>query len=261
MSIVESLLSLSTQEKSELEQLDPPHRHLLVAEMADKRFHAQPKWPDQADYEKLVMLLPDDGYRAMLLREDRKFPDEFRRRWLAFSLMKSLVAEWEGIVRREIPPEEFRQALDQLDPQEQWEVSRHDPDRLMYDVMKRVAQADDEMGNYAKDFVKAAELKAKFDFNFGRRGGGGWPSSGRRGPGPDGRRGPGPDGGRGPGDGGPPPGFRDGGGPRFGDGRSGPSGRPDGPGGPSSKDFGPRDEARGPSRAGPPPGDRPGPPE
>ena len=254
MTIVEGLLNLSSKEQSGLAELDPPHRHLRVAEFAAKRFHSQPKWPDKPDYERLVKLLPDDEYRARLLREDHKFPEEFRRRFLAYSLMKSLVVEWDGIIRREIPPEELQQALNKMKEEEQWEVSRHDPDRLMHEVMNQIAATDDEIGDYAKDYVKAAKLKAEFDFSFGRRPPG--PRDDR------GRRGPGPERGRGPGDGGPPPSFGDGG-PRFGDGRGGPPGPPDGPppGGRDSRGFGPRDGDRRPSRQDSSPGDRPPRPE
>ncbi len=198
MSIVEGLLNFSTKEKSELDKLDPPHRHLRVAELAANRFQKQSTWPDKPDLERLVMLLPDDGYRAML-RSD-KIPDEFKRNRLGYSLMKGLVVEWEGVVRRNIPVEEFRHALDKMKSEEQWEVSRLDPDRLMYEVMKDIAVADDKSGDYAKDFVKAAKLKAGFDFSFGRRPGG-WSPGGRddRGDRND-RDGRGPNRGRGPGD-------------------------------------------------------------
>jgi len=244
MSIVEGLLSFSAKEKSELENLDKPHRHLRVAESAANRFHTQPKWPDKADFERLATLLPNDGYRDMLLGE--KIPDEFRRNRLAYSLMKGLVVEWEGVVREHIPVEAFRDALGQMKEDDQWEVSRHDPDRLMYEIMKGIANSDDEIGNYAKDFIKAAKLKAGFDLSFGRRPGG-WSTGGR-----GDRGGPGPDRGRGPGSDGPPPNFRDGG-PRFGDGRGGPgSGRSDGR--QRNRDFDPPHD-------GPPPGDRPRPPE
>jgi hypothetical protein len=93
----------------------------------------------------------------------------------------------------------------------------------MYEVMKRIADTDDEVGAFAKDFLKAAKLKAGFDFPFGRRPGG-WPPGGREDR--DGRGERGPDRNRGPNPDGPPPNFREGG-PRFGEDRGG---RPDGPG-------------------------------
>jgi hypothetical protein len=241
MVLVADLLDLSQQERDQLEELERPERHLRIAKQAAERFHKQPRWPDQADYEQIVNLLPEDGFRSMLLRDQT--PAEFSRRMLAYTLMKSLFVEWQAQIPLKVSHDEIRQALDDMPAQEQSEFSRRDPDQLMTAVMKQLSVSDDQIGRFAKNFVEVAQLRSEFDpFRMGRRG---------FGPRPDG------DGGRGrpgfgPGNGGPPPpppGF--GGDRRFGDDRGGSSGRPEGPRGPG----GSRDLRESDGDGGPPPRD------
>ncbi|MBA3315962.1 MAG: hypothetical protein H0T47_22070 [Planctomycetaceae bacterium] len=178
MTIVADQLTLSKKEQEELDGLAMHKRHLRVAERAAERFRRQPTWLEKAEYERIVRLMPDDGFRAMLLNE--KTPAEFSRRAFANVLMKSLMVEWQAQIPQVVPQDEIRRVLDDMSEKDQSEMSRRDPERLIRKVMEILALRDDEVGRFAKDFDKVTQLRDEFDPFRGRRGG---PDRGRGGPG------------------------------------------------------------------------------
>src|SRR5690606_33485664 len=192
----EESLPISPAEREQMDSLESHQRHLQVmrriAERADK--DARPRtWPDPDTTNEILGMLPEGRSKEWVFDDERSI--EVRRGSLLAFLARSLLAEWQSVMQREIPPSAIRAALDKLPEKEQAEWARRDPGRLQRAIAGEIEKQEGPVGEFAREFADVVRLSSRLDpfarMRFVRSPGGDGAES-RRGRGDDSRRGPGP---------------------------------------------------------------------
>ena len=127
-------LHLPADQFQHLNTLDPPQRHLEIAQQVVKETEPRPygnPWPSSRTIETMVAALPAGPDTTRL----RDAPPDFQRLGIAATLVRGLVAEWQQIATTTIPEADIRTAMNALPADERARLARRGGNELTQHAM------------------------------------------------------------------------------------------------------------------------------